>query len=235
MTNHPLAFQSTVVAPAKTGHRVSEEIIKQYNLDPEDYTGGVPYKNDEGNIRTIGTEPLPFQTVSEEVGDILAGKNLTSITSPWLSLFNEIANYKKGGKWTPTSPRLTELKLTRPSEAKNYKPTLAEIARFGANQLLGTTNNLYRMSTLYAPDVEAAIMGKTKLSRYDTNPFTDNPLSYEEQVPMEIVGKYLGIQTKNNFPKRQTRSKRTSRSDALTSARNRAKVQRVLDKRKGNK
>ena len=235
MVNHPLAFQSTVVAPAKAGHRASEDIIRQYNLDPEDYTGGVPYKNDEGNIRTIGTEPLPFQTVSEEIGDILSGKNITSITSPWLSLFNEIANYKKGGKWTPTSPRLTELKLTRPSEAKNYKPTLGEILRFGGNQILGSTNNLYRMGTLYAPDIEAALMGKPKLSRYDTNPFTDNPLSYEKQVPMEIVGKYMGIQTRSNFPKRQTRSKRTSRSDALTSARNRAKVKRVTERRKGNK
>ena len=105
----------------------------------------------------------------------------------------------------------------------------------GGNQILGTTNNLYRMGKLYAPDVEAALMGKTKLSKYDTNPLTDNPLSYEKQVPMEIVGKYLGIQTKSNFPKRQARSKRTSRSDALTSARNRAKVQRVSEKRKGNK
>ena len=244
MINHPLAFQSTVVAPSKAGHPLVNEIINQYNLNPKEYSGGVPYKiekDEQGNedIRTIGIEPLPFQTVAGEIGDILSGRNLTSIASPWLTLGNDIANYKKQGKWTPTSPRLTSLKLSTDAKdqrlAKNYEPTLGEIISYGGNKFLGTTNNLYRMATQYFPEAYASIMNYPKLSGYDTNPFIENPLSYDKQVPMEMVGKYLGVQTRSNYPERDTISKKEIRNSILKGKRNRAKAEKAMARRKGNK
>ena len=40
---HPLAFQAANIVPATVGNMISNDVVKDYNLDPESYEGGVPY------------------------------------------------------------------------------------------------------------------------------------------------------------------------------------------------
>lgn len=201
LANHPLAFNSLVQLPARAGEAMSDRIINILNLDEEKYEGGYPYRiTPWGDIRTIGIEPLPFQAVASDIANILSGKDTTSLASPYLTLVGDILNYKKG-KYTPTSPRLTELKLTRPSEAEDYKPTGNERLQYALNSILSTTYNPYRWLSIYGPELQALIHDRKLQSRYDTDPTLENPLSYPRKGFTELIGKWGGIQTRSNYPK----------------------------------
>jgi hypothetical protein len=229
LANHPLELQAMGILPAKLGAPISEAVMEDYKLG-KDYKGGVPYKpmDEFRNLRTVGIEPLPIQTVASDIANLIAGKDMPRVASPVLTMFGDIANYKKGGKYTPTSPRLTELKLTRPSEAQYYEPTAGEVYSYGANQLLGTTFNPYRWATIYGPELFSALTGRGLQSRYDTNPFVENPLSYRREGVGELIGKWGAVQTSSNYPEFK---KRMTRSEARKASRNRRK----LEKMKGNK
>jgi hypothetical protein len=220
LSSSPLRFQSTVMAPSRAGNSYSEDIINMFNLDRNKYDGGSPYKiAADGTIRTVNIEPLPAQTV---FGDITNAEKLINLMSPIYSMAGDIARYQKNGRM-PTSPNLTNIKLTAPSEAEKYTPTTGERLAYGLNQMGQTFVNPYRLMTIYGPEMLAAISGTGLQSRYDTNPVLQNPLSYKRQTPGELIGKWLSLQTSSNYPKYK-KTANAMKKDARNAARNRQKV-----------
>jgi hypothetical protein len=47
-----------------------------------------------------------------------------------------------------------------------------------------------------------AVTGEPTLSNYDANILQTNPLSYSKELPIETVGKWLGIQNMPYYPQR---------------------------------
>jgi len=230
MANHPLAFQSIVGLPPRAGHHISEYMINQYGLDRDKYKGGVRYKDlpDGQGIRTIGIEPLPAQTVLENLSSL---NELPSLVSPIFTMVGDVLRYKKNGEWTPTSPRYIQTKLTNPGDAEKYKPTPQEVASYGLNQLLSTTYNPYRMAGMYVPEAIASITNKGIQSKYDTNIFKENPLSYVRETPAEQIGKWFSLQSQSNYKKRG-KTKRNIKKDIATRNRNIKTLKRNMELKK---
>lgn len=227
LANHPFGFHSMVMAPSRLGSNVSEAVLDRYPVGLN-YEGGVPYKQQDefGNTRTIGIEPLPAHTVASDIANLLAGKEMSRVASPLLTMGSDILNYKKGGKYMPSSPGYTQAKLT--GKERYYEPSPSEVYSYALNQLLGTTYSPYRVGTIYGPELFSALTGRGLQSRYDVNPLIEDPLSYRREGPAELVGKWFGLQTRSNYP---ARSKRVSKSDRFKAMKNRQK----LEKMKGNK
>lgn len=209
LANHPLAFQSTVIAPAKAGKQFSEDIINQMGLDPETYEGGVPYsRQPDGTYRYIGAEPLPAGAV---IGDLLSASNKLNLISPMYSMLGDVMNYKKGEGWLPSSPGLTQYKMAT-GTTKGYEPTLAERLGYGASQFGSTFYAPLRMGTGWMRELGNAVTGKPTLSLYDSNILRTNPLSYAKELPIETIGKWAGIQSRPYYPKYIERPKRLSKN-----------------------
>ena len=222
---HPLAFQAANIVPAKVGNMISNDVVKDYNLDPESYEGGVPYfKSDLGEYRTVGIEPLPFGAVANDVGDILTGKSMESIFSPIFTMGADISRFQKlEGKASATTPRLTYLQVTDAQAAKDFKPTLAERMAYGTNLALGNMYNPYRMVRDYIPTAVATASGRGRRSVYDTDPLLENPRSYRKVLPEELVGRWAGIQTRAAYPIRPE-SKSQAKKNARATARNQRRI-----------
>ena len=205
--HNPLGFASMTTIPARVSNPISEYVINQYNLDPDKYSGGVPYKMIDGNLRTVAMEPLPIGALTEEAYNMLSGKDWSSSISPLLSTIPEAIAYRKFDR-TPTSPRLNELKETDIEAANNFQPTFGERASLLANTLLGLTFSPYKWGTQLGPEFFNSLTGRSMYSNFDTNPLIQNPKSYEKTEPSEMVGKWFGIQSRSNYPKRrQSKSK----------------------------
>lgn len=223
LANHPLAFQSTVMAPARAGKQFSENIIQQYGLDPETYEGGVPYNYDDltGSVRYIGTEPLPAGAVAS---DLLSKSSKLNLLSPLFSM-GDVLKYKRGEEgWLPSSPGLTEYKRTH-GTSKGYEPTTKERWQYALNQFINTVYAPTRMGTGWMREGYNAVTGKPTLSLYDTNMFQTNPLSYAKELPIESVGKWVGIQNRPYYPERKERVTKPSKSQL----RNMAKYNRQIE------
>lgn len=198
LANHPLAFQSTVVAPAKAGKQFSEDILQMYGLDPEAYEGGVPYSRQaDGTWRFIGAEPLPAGAVAS---DLLSTNDKLNLISPMYTLGGNIATYKKGGGWMPSSEGLTQYKMQH-GTSKGYEPTPAERWGYGASQVANTFYAPVRAGRGWMRELSNAIRGVPTLSNYDANIFQVNPLSYSKELPVETLGKWVGIQNMPYYPK----------------------------------
>lgn len=227
LANHPIAFGSMVNVPARVGSQASKKVIQEYNLDPEQYEGGAPYKvTPWGEVRTLGIEPLPAQAVARDIANLLSGKEMGSLASPYLTMVSDILNYKKGDR-IPTSKALTELKMTRPSEAEKYKPTQGERLRYALNQIISTTYNPYRWTQSYIPEAAKALWGIKHgnvglQSRYDIEQFTENPLSYRKTTPAELIGRWAALQTRGYYPQFKQRMSKKEMKKAL---RNRKKAE----------
>lgn len=258
LANHPLAFQSTVMAPPRAGRQLSEYILNKYNLDQERYEGGVPYAVGKDNeVRTIGFEPLPAQSVTGDLIKLARLEDVNSLANPIFSLLNNISNYQKSGGYTPTSPELTLTKLTKPSEASNYKPSPRERYGYALSQLLGTTFNPYRWATVYGPEISESLRqmlgtGKGLQSVYDTGILSSdlreeiantlgvdvedidkyrNILSYNRTLPEEMVGKWIGYQSRANYPMYK-QSKTQTKKEAKKASRNIQKAKANVKQRK---
>ena len=125
IANHPGRFASNVTIPARGGNVLSEAIMNYYGLDPDKYEGGVPYKLDDGSVRTLGMIPTPIGMVAPRFLD--AGK-FAGMVNPLLSgeMLNALKYQKDFGDGkikVPTSPRYTAMMITNPVEAMNYNPT----------------------------------------------------------------------------------------------------------------
>ena len=105
LMNNPLGFASNVTIPSRLGNKLSEEIINRYNLDRSMYKGGIPYsKEATGDIRTIGFEPLPIGAVSEDIGEMLKGEDLTSMLSPYLTTLPDVLRFRNRFGRMATTP-----------------------------------------------------------------------------------------------------------------------------------
>lgn len=197
LMNNPLGFASNVTIPSRLGNKLSEEIINRYNLDRSMYKGGIPYSREAtGDIRTIGFEPLPIGAVLEDIGEMLKGEDLTSMLSPYLTTLPDVLRFQRFGKMATTP--------NNPIKDTNYKPTLSDILMYGGNTLLSTIYNPYRVATTYGPEIRSLLTGKGLQSRYDTNPLLENPTTYKRTLPVELIGRWGGIQTRSNYSTRRT-------------------------------
>ena len=213
LANHPIAFQATVNAPSRAGRQISEDVIRMYNLDPEKYEGGVPYKYDEvgNNMRFIGTEPLPAGAVMQ---DLLSNSNKLSLLSPQLSMVPDIIAYDKGEYGLPTSPGLTEYKRTiGRGSTKGYEPTMGERLGYAASQFANTFYAPSRIFTGWGREAANTAIGKPTLPLYDTTIFQTNPLAYARTLPVETIGKWVGIQNRPYFQKYAQKVRKPSRSE----------------------
>lgn len=198
LANHGMAFQSTVMNPARAGKQFSEDILARMGLDPETYEGGVPYaQQPDGTWRYIGAEPLPAAAV---VGDLLSPSNWLGLVAPQWKLGVDIARYSKGEGRTPSSAGLTEYKLTH-GTTKGYEPTTEERIGYGLSELANTFYAPVRISRGWGKELTNAITGRPTLSNYDANIFQANPLSYARALPAETIGKWIGIQNRAYYPK----------------------------------
>lgn len=212
LANHGMAFQSTVMNPARAGRQFSEDIIQRYQLDPETYEGGVPYARTDNpkTMRYMGTEPLPFAAVAS---DLLSPTQPLSLLSPQISMIPKILEYKKGEGWLPTSEGLTQYKRAT-GKTKGYEPTTGERLGYGASQIAGTFYAPARMIPGWMRELYNTALGRPTLSMYDANMFKADPLSYARELPAETIGKWFGLQNRSYAPRYIERPKRPTRSEA---------------------
>lgn len=219
LANYPMALQSSVLIPGKVGGPLAEQVIQQYNLDPEKYQGGIPYRRDliNENIRTIGGEPLPLQSVMSETigGD---GLEWLGLISPGYKIMSDTLAYRKGNGGTPSSKRLSELKKSKKPEdqarAKNYKPTFGEQAVYGGQQFLSATFNPYSMVRTYFPELYGSFSNTPLARPYDASilpiPSNANYGSPLREIPAEQVMRWLGLQSRINYPKKVKKPSKSS-------------------------
>ena len=216
LANHPIAFQSTVMAPSRAGIPISQEIMRQYGLDPDTYEGGVPYAKQLDNVyRFIGTEPLPAAEVTK---DFLSLSDLGSLVSPLYKLGSEIAGYKKGEGWLPKSPGSEKYKAMK-GTTKGYEPTTGERVGFAVSQLANTFYAPVRTTRGWGRELANTLRGVPTLSNYDTAIWKSNPYTiYPRQLPVETIGKWSGIQTRPYYPKYIERPRKPSKSQVRKSS-----------------
>lgn len=194
LINNPLSYSLATTIPSRFTNPKSEEIIKKYNLDREKYKGGLPYKiADNGNIRTFGFEPLPIGAVLSDMADVVSLQEPTTLLSPFVTGVDAL-RFQNFGRMA-TSPRRTK-------EGKDYQPNTKEIAQYILNTVGKDLIHPYKASTTFLPELMAGVSGKGLYSRYDTNPFTENLTTYQRTMPIELIGKQLGIQSFSNYPQR---------------------------------
>lgn len=209
LANHGLAFQSTVMNPAKAGKQFSEDVIRQMGLDPETYEGGIPYAQQaDGSWRYIGAEPLPAGAV---ISDLLSKSNKGGLLAPQWKMAGDIINYRREGGWLPTSAGLTEYKLTH-GTTEGYEPTDQERLGYALSQIANTFYAPVRVSRGWGKELINTIAGRPTLSNYDANIFQANPLSYGRALPIETIGKWAGIQNRTYYPKYVKRPEKLTKS-----------------------
>lgn len=220
MANRPLSFNTMVTTPSRIGYNINEDIRNKYNVDDENFEGGVPYfKLDDGSIRTLGVTPIPIGDLALQFG---SGKpsDILSIFTPGVSTIPDVMKFKRFGN-TASTPRLTEMKLDprySKRDIENFSPTLGESLGYGLNTMLGLTFNPYIQWQRYGRGVFDMATGRPMYSTYDTNPFIENPLSYAKTVPSEYVGNWVGIRNRSL----RKPNKYTSKKE-ITKNKNRAK------------
>ena len=210
LAHNPIGFMSNVTIPSRAGYNLSREYQEKYGLDINDYNGGVPYFEENGNIRTIGFEPLPAANVMETFANMRKGTELRNILSPYITTFPDIVSFKKYGK-TASSPRRIAMMLNggyTDAQGDKYEPTLGEVLSYGANTLANTLYHPYRLTSSQGRELVASALGKGIQSQYDTTPLGENPLSYKRTLPVELVGKWFGLQTRSNYKSKNSAYKK---------------------------
>lgn len=231
MANNPLGFQATIMAPGKAGIDLTEKVKNMYNLNPQYYQGGVPYrKDDDDNWRFVGLEPLPLHTVAESFASPI---DAIGTVSPYASMLYNTLRYRKSNDTIPTSRKLNELRAINSPEAKNYRGTPGEIARYGLDQFLGSTLSPYYLSKTFFPETIATIGNSKLLRKYDAslNPLDFNPLSTPRETDVEKIGRWFGLQTRAGYENKK--QKKTNKPTKYS--RKVAKKMEEYDKKKGNK
>ena len=200
LAHNPIGFMANVTAPPRVGYNLSNEYVQKYGLDPEQYEGGIPYlqeKDEKGNTkyRVYGFEPLPFASVAEQ---FTSPSRAASMFGPYTtSLPFAMAFMNRYGR-TATSPKQTEMRLNGENTyGKRYDPTLGEYLALLGNTLLTNTHNMARITSKELPEVLASVgIMKGMHTPYDTNAWRPNEESYKKTLPSELVGRWLGLQTR---------------------------------------
>ena len=226
LLNNPLGYYSTVQYPAKMGELLSQEVMNRYGLTPEEFQGGMPYSKEDNNIRTIGVQPYPIGSLLGTISDVISGKNTKSILSPFYTTLPDILSFRRGDRQA-TTPRKTMLSETDYKAYKNFKPTTGEMLKYGANELAATLYNPYLLARSYLPDIMAALKGTGLQTRYDTDPFTENPDTFKKVLLPELLGRYAGIITQSNYKERKEslKAKRSNKRKEMFAKKNRIKKQ----------
>ena len=207
LTNKGLAFQSIVQQPEKIGSSKREEIINALGISPEDFVGGVPYKISGTDIkgrptkfRMIAGEPLPAHTITSEIADLLSGNIGQGIVSPIYTTASELVQGTKYGRpiKTPYKEALSALGLPY-DMVEQVKLSPKERWKYIANTLAGYASSPYRLSTTYIPEAIAAIKKNSLKSRFETDPYLEIPSSYPRSGLTELIGKWFGIQNKDQY------------------------------------
>ena len=243
LANHPAAFATNLTMPARVGNDIYQGYLDKYNLNPEYFEGGTPYRLEDDRIKTFSLTPAPLGILAERLTD---SSKLVNSLSPFATNVKDAVTYKKFGK-QPTSPTLEVAKLLQGQNpqliefVKNYKGTVeekkklanylrktgqtkyldyigneneADKDKFLRNELLGNFFAPYILGTRYVPGAQALLRGDVLQTRYDTDPLIDYPEGNVKSTPVELVGNWLGISTSRNIPK-----KPVSKSQAKRAAR----------------
>lgn len=203
LMNHPLAFSTGITIPARQGNLMSNYYINKYNLNPEEYTGGIPYEVNNDSVLTIGAEELPIANILRDAGELYKYGDLNTILSPYWSSVPDALSFRKFGK-PMTTPRTKKMNL---EERIKDKPLANERARGLLNTILSNTNAFYRYAQKYWPEMIATVNGKGLQPRYDTHPFTQRDDGFKRVLPEELAGAWLGITT-GRQSKNRAKSKR---------------------------
>lgn len=259
MANRPWSFASNITMPARVGNDIYQDYLSKYNLNPEYFEGGTPYRREDERIKTFSLTPQPVGILAERLTD---PSKLANTLSPFTANVVDVLRYQKFGK-QPTSPTLEVAKLLQGQDprfiefVKNYKGTVEEKKKlanylkktgqtkyldyignknisdrfkYGLNQFLGNTAPLYILGTRYIPGLEALLNNKTLQTKYDTDVFKDYPEGNVKNAPVELIGNWLGISTTRSLPK-----KHLSKSQIKKGARQAGYVKQNILKQRGKK
>ena len=199
LRNHPLSFALSTSIPARFGNKYSEDVINKYNLYREMYKGGLPYRIKDNDIRTFGFEPLPIGAITEDMQGMAKLESPSILKNPLFAI-KDAVDFIKFGRMAKSPASVIE--------GKDHKATPEERLRLILGFLGNNFVHPYRVATTFGPEGFRALSGEGLYPRYDTNPFTETFLGYERTMPIELVGKWLGVQTFDNYPK-AAESKRT--------------------------
>jgi len=198
LANTPLAFHSIATLPGRLGQQENEKILKEFNLDPEQFRGGVPYRGINGNTRTIGFDPIPIGA--------LTSLDILSSISPYASSIPEALKFRKLDR-AATTPRLTEQLLTSPSEADKFKPTGSERMQLLGRTLMDTMFNPWIQLSRYGVPAISTVLHHPVQSLYDTSLYRTNPMSFVKDLPSENILNAIGVKSQSNYPaRRQSKS-----------------------------
>ena len=209
LKNNPLGFQLQML-PARTGGDVANEIRNNYNLDEKYYEGGAPYALlPNGELRTVGVEPLPFMAVASQFGGLLGGDDTESMVTPIPSAFLDVMRYTAGGgKRKATSEGMREAILKGEASKESYKPTMKERILYGINRFLNTTSVPYRALRGMGREAAGVIYDRPLHSFFDVNAFISNPQSYARELPEEKIGGWFTLRSNSNYRKSPMKNKK---------------------------
>lgn len=199
IAHNPIGFMANITAPPRVGYNLSNYYVNKYGLDPEQYDGGVPYKqikepNGKISYRTYGYEPLPFTSVAKQ---LTSPSELASMLGPYTtSLPLSLMFMNRYGR-TATSPRQLEMELKGENiRGKKYEPTGGEYMSMLLNTLLTNTHHMARLSSKEIPEASATLFGNGMYTPFDTNSWKPNEKSYKKTLPGELVGRWFGLQSR---------------------------------------
>lgn len=199
LAHNPLGFMANITTPPRVGYNLSQYYASKYGLDPDQYDGGIPYKQirEEGGktaYRTYGFEPLPFASVAKQT---TSPTELASMLGPYTtSLPLAMAFMNRYGR-TATSPRQLELKKQGINfRGKKYEQTGGELLSLLLNTFATNTHSGFRLSSKELPELVATFNDKGMYTPYDTNAWRPNEDSYKKTLPSELMARWFGIQSR---------------------------------------
>lgn len=169
MANQPGTFATNITIPARAGYQRSEWYKDNYDINPEWYEGGVPYKSGK-STRVMSLQPSPIGIIG---GRLRSPEELFAMTTPLFTMPYQIAKYSKFGR-PATSPRRTWSELHPMDAIKkginplDYKPTPEERTKFAINEILQNTYNPYMQATRYVPGLIGLATGEGMGNLYNT-------------------------------------------------------------------
>lgn len=214
ITEHPYKYQAMVNLPTRMGREEWDRIKKKYRLSPDDYTGGVVYREPR-NI----TEPLKLVSPSfmqqVAVGDLTSllfgqgeGRQLglnPFLQVPYRTLVSQTDIFgnplrTKGTFYDASSRRLYDINDKGIVLGDEHKYTPSEMTGIALNELLNTAFTPKRLSEyLFRP----LLKYEANYPRYANviNPFEKGNVYMQPKEGMtENVGRQLGVPIVKTYP-----------------------------------